>query len=651
MNDSLPAPDTSILRNSTEESERRFRAFALATSDSIYRMSPDWTTMYALEGKGVLSNVGEPGDRWIDLYIHPADRERVRNAVDVAISNRSVFELEHRVLLPDGTLGWTFSRAVPIFNEDNSEVIEWFGAASDITARKKVESELQETRDALEASKRLYEAIIDSTPDLIYVFDLNYRFIYANKALLDMWGKTQEEAFERGLRELGYEEWHEEMHEREIDQVVENKQLIRGEVSFPHATLGRRIYDYIFAPVFNDNGHVVAVAGTTRDISELKSAETALQQSEEQFRILTQSLPQLIWMTDKEGKCKFFNSKWYQYTGSKHDSSATQECFKYCHPDQLAEIRGKWMHSVATKTPFAVECLLKKNDGSYNWFYATANPVQDEDGNVLNWVGAFTNIDEQKAIEEKLEQTVTERTMALLRSNDDLLQFAHVASHDLKEPIRKVRTFASRLEEELGEQIDTRARTSLKKIYSATDRMNSMIEGVLAYSTVSNDQEQFSDVSLSEVITNIRTDLEVAIEQKNAQIIFGDLPHVYGVHVHVYQLFYNIINNSLKFGHRDRSPVITIEAKEVTRDNDKRYTEIAISDNGIGFPNHHATKIFNTFTRLNSKDLYEGTGLGLALCKKIIERHGGTISATGIEGEGATFLLHWPRSTPELSTA
>ncbi|MBS1586404.1 MAG: PAS domain S-box protein [Bacteroidetes bacterium] len=643
MSDFVPGSGMGNLQASADESQWRYRALVLATSDMIYRMSPDWSHVYALNGKGILNDVAEPNDRWMEIYIHPLDRQMVKEAIEKAISTRSAFELEHRVLRSDGTTGWTFSRTIPVF-DDNNNLVEWFGAANDITARKNIEKELEITRGELEISKGLYEAVINSTPDLVYVFNLNYRFTYANNALLKMWGKTKEEAFGRGLRELGYEEWHALMHEREIDTVVATKQMIRGEVSFPHATLGRRMYDYIFTPVLNEKGDVVAVAGTTRDISDLKAAETALRHSEELFRTLTQSLPQLIWMAENDGNCTFFNSQWFAYTGCDPDGKLCDEWFKYCHPEQVSEMKSKWQNSIATKRSLAADCLLRAADGTYNWFYVIANPMKDHDGNVFKWVGAFTNIEEQKAVEERLEATVKERTKALQRSNDDLLQFAHVASHDLKEPLRKVRTFASRLSRELGNDVNEDARLSLEKIYSATDRMNTMIEGVLAYSTLSNLQQQFSEIDLGEIIRNIQSDLEVMIEQKNARIIFDDLPHIFGAPLLIYQLFYNIVYNALKFNHRNRPPVIRITAREVLNDNKDILNEISFSDNGIGFSQEYAEKIFNTFTRLNSKDQYEGTGLGLALCKKIAERHNGTLTAVGVEGQGATFILQLPQN-------
>lgn len=250
-------------------SGERFRALVAASSDAIYRMSPDWSVMRQIEGRGLLADLGKPDPNWLATSVHPLDHAQVLTAIAEAIRTKDVFELEHRVQLADGSVGWTSSRAVPILDE-RGEIVEWFGAASDVTQRKRTEEALRLARDESERRKRLYETVTSSTPDLIYVFDLDYRFTYANDALLAMWGRTWEASIGRRLLEVGYEPWHAEMHEREIDHIVATKQPIRGEVSFPHATLGRRVYDYIFTPVLDANGNVEAVAGTTRDITELR---------------------------------------------------------------------------------------------------------------------------------------------------------------------------------------------------------------------------------------------------------------------------------------------------------------------------------------------------------------------------------------------
>lgn len=253
-------------------SEKRFRALVTATSDAIYRMSPDWGTMRQPDGSGFLSDTGEPLENWLQKYIHPVDHDLVKEAIAEAIREKKMFQLEHRILLADGTTGWALTKAVPILDDDGS-IIEWFGAANDITGRKRMDEALQLARDEAEQRKRLYEIITANTPDLIYAFDTNYRFTFANAALLTMWGKSWDEAIGKRLLENGYEPWHAEMHEREIDHVIKTKQSIRGEVSFPHATLGKRVYDYIFSPVINAQGEVDAIAGTTRDITDIKENE------------------------------------------------------------------------------------------------------------------------------------------------------------------------------------------------------------------------------------------------------------------------------------------------------------------------------------------------------------------------------------------
>jgi PAS domain S-box-containing protein len=258
--------------NEQAASDERFRALVTATSDVVYRLSPDWEVMYELDGRGFLKSTSEPIKGWRERNVYQADLELVNAAISKSIETKSMFELEHRVVRHDGSTGWTISRAVPILSP-SGEILEWFGAASDITLRKLAEEELNATKEDAVRKQQIYETVTSNTPDLVYVFNLDYQFTYVNKALLEMWGKTWEHAVGKGLLENGYEPWHAEMHEREIDRVVATGKPIRGEVAFPHAVLGKRIYDYIFSPVFSSSGEVVAVSGTTRDVTERKAQE------------------------------------------------------------------------------------------------------------------------------------------------------------------------------------------------------------------------------------------------------------------------------------------------------------------------------------------------------------------------------------------
>lgn len=275
-------------------------------------------------------------------------------------------------------------------------------------------------------------------------------------------------------------------------------------------------------------------------------------------------------------------------------------------------------------------------------FHVEVNPRSQADllGNaVLSMKNALLQYN------RKMENLVSQRTEELARSNEDLQQFAHVASHDLKEPLRKIATFSNILLEEHAANLSDKGKLYLAKIEGASQRMSVMIEGVLAYSTVATDEQTFEPISLNAVIEDVRNDLELAIIQRDVEIRYGELPKVSGIRILIYQLFFNLISNSIKFLRPGERPVITITAEKTKAAPNKKegsFVCITLADNGIGFNPEYAEKIFGVFTRLNAKESYEGTGLGLALCRKIVERHGGKITAESIEGKGATFHILLP---------
>lgn len=256
---------------------------------------------------------------------------------------------------------------------------------------------------------------------------------------------------------------------------------------------------------------------------------------------------------------------------------------------------------------------------------------------------------------ENLERIVNQRTEELKRSNDDLQQFAHVASHDLKEPLRKVRTFGGLLKVEFRNSLPEKAKGYIDKMGNAADRMQSMIDGILDYSGINSSEDIIEDIDLNNIIENIKGDLEVVIEQKSAVLEYKGLPVIEGSTVLINQLFYNLINNALKFVNPGVPRVIVISSRIAQYEEVKnllykadpqQYFAISIADNGIGFKQDQAEKIFNTFVRLFSKDKYEGTGLGLSLCQKIADRHAGLIIAKGEENKGAVFTLYLPLKQP-----
>ncbi len=384
---------------------------------------------------------------------------------------------------------------------------------------------------------------------------------------------------------------------------------------------------------------------------ELLQYTNNLQQSKEEFERLADFMPQIVWTADRFGKITYYNKKWYEVTGSP-ESFTEQAWISTLHPDDVGPTLTTWYHAIETGDPYEVEYRIKDvRFSDYRWFLGRAVPITNDENEIVKWFGTATDIHDQKMQKAQLEDLVAQRTVELNRSNEDLQQFAHVASHDLKEPLRKISTFSHRLAMEFSEQIPERGKIYIQKLQSSSQRMTNMIDGILAYSVVNATERTNETVDLNLVLEGITNDLELLIMQKEASLTHQGLPTLKGASTLLYQLFYNLVNNALKFSKADTKSVITISSRKVSSTElngvveakkAASYYHITIEDNGIGFNQEYADRMFNVFTRLNGRDKYEGTGLGLALCRKIVQRHHGTIYATGKEGIGSAFHILLP---------
>lgn len=241
---------------------------------------------------------------------------------------------------------------------------------------------------------------------------------------------------------------------------------------------------------------------------------------------------------------------------------------------------------------------------------------------------------------ERLIETLETQKEALEASNQELEQFAYIASHDLQEPLRKIQAFASRLARKHGAAIGADGLHSLERMQDSASRMQTLIQDLLAYSRVGGSPKDFSEVDLNRVVAEVVADLENLIERKAGQISAAPLPVVMGNPVQLRQLLQNLVSNGLKFAKTEVPPVVTISAQR-----DAQQLRLVVQDNGVGFDSSYAEKIFGIFQRLHKRDEVEGTGIGLAVVRKIAERHGGHIEAAAVVGEGATFTVTLPLLT------
>ncbi|MBK8872526.1 MAG: CHASE3 domain-containing protein [Bacteroidetes bacterium] len=260
----------------------------------------------------------------------------------------------------------------------------------------------------------------------------------------------------------------------------------------------------------------------------------------------------------------------------------------------------------------------------------------------------FEDISTEKQYEIQLENTIQE----LKRSNNELEQFAFVASHDLQEPLRKIQSFGDRLKIKSQEELRAESILYVDKMLSAANRMSNLIFDLLSFSRLAKNNDAMHETDLNQVMNEVLTDLEVVIQQKNAEISFPPLPVINAISTQIYQLFFNLIGNALKFSKADETPKIEITVTPFSRSIQDKHTpksmlkipfiKIEISDNGIGLDNTYSERIFEIFQRLHGKSEYQGTGIGLAICKRIVTNHNGNIYASGIPGTGTTFTVELP---------
>lgn len=276
----------------------------------------------------------------------------------------------------------------------------------------------------------------------------------------------------------------------------------------------------------------------------------------------------------------------------------------------------------------------------------------------MGFIGACVDIDDQKMVEDALERKVRERTIALeeanvnlSKRNHELEQFVFITSHDLQEPLRKIRLFADMLENVKpdNEKIDTRL--YLGKVKQSAIRMSDLIRDLISYSRLELGENAFLPVDLNVIVSNVIEDFELLIREKQAQMEINELPVIDAVPLQMNQLFYNLIGNALKFSTPGSSCRITVSASKLDEteiavyphlNKDLSWYRIIVADNGIGFNQSYADKLFVIFQRLNQKEKFEGTGIGLALCRKIMDIHNGDIQAFGVEQQGASFHIIIP---------
>lgn len=385
---------------------------------------------------------------------------------------------------------------------------------------------------------------------------------------------------------------------------------------------------------------------------ELIAISEKLAESENRYRKLANTIPILICEVNERNKVLLYNESLVNYLKVAPPTFERKNLMNFVHPDDIEIILEGWNKAKANRTSFSGEIRIS-HGSAYFWHLVSMIPNKSEDSSFNSWLVYFTDINAQKMIVETLrdnselkmiQRELENANSKLLFKNKELEQFAYVASHDLQEPLRKIMIMLSRAGQQLSDE--QKKEYYFDRMTLSATRLSELITDVLNYSRIDNNKQIFEEVDLNEITSEILGDLSMIIEEKNASITIEPLPNVLGLHTQLRQLFYNLVNNALKFN--TTVPQVTISA-EITPDGNNElalsgnYHIISISDNGIGIENQYSSRIFNMFQRLHEKDQYGGNGIGLALCRRIIENHNGFINFTSTPGKGTIFWIYLPR--------
>ncbi|MBO0950957.1 sensor histidine kinase [Fibrella forsythiae] len=390
------------------------------------------------------------------------------------------------------------------------------------------------------------------------------------------------------------------------------------------------------------------------EIDVRKRAQEELATQVDDLQTVLASIPLMAFTVKPDGQIEYVNAHWIRYTG-------TDTAFPEAHPDD--HFLTDWAAALVSGHEFTREVRLKElSTGRYHYHLLRAVPSRKNDS-IVRWIGTFTDIHAQKQTAERLEQEVALRTQELVlnnveleRANHELQQFTWVVSHDLKEPLRKIQFLNDLIKDQfLNDNPD--AATYLDRSIRASARMTSLINDLLAYAQLSA-PESFQPTNLNALLDELLLDFDDSISRQRATISVGPLPILDTIPHRIRQVFQNLIGNALKFARPHVPPVIAIHAELIASKAldgppmpDGPYCRIIVEDNGIGFNEKFSSRIFVLFQRLHNKSSVEGTGIGLAIAKKNIDKHHGLISAKSQEGEGARFILVLPIKQSEQPVA
>ena len=487
--------------------------------------------------------------------------------------------------------------------------------------------ERQRLVNALKESETLYHSLIDQLPVRVFRKDRDGTFTFVNKTWCDE--KNVEASKVIGTSDFEYSPKELAEKYRADDQHV----LTTGEDFHdiePYMTdSGEHFVEVVKTPLRDHRGNIIGLQGALLDVTDRMRAQEALRNSEAMYHSLVENIPMCVWRKDLDGNFTFGNRQLCDELGTTPDEIVGKTDYDFSPSDLADKYLADDRAVIDTGQEFRT--IEEHYDARHNKAYIEVlkSVVRDAKGNIIGTQGMYMNVTDRVVAEKQLKETA----VALERTNEELQQFAYVASHDLQEPLRMIASYCQLLDDQYADKLDDDAKTFIHFALDGAQRMQVLIRDLLSFSRLDTQAEAFELVDCSDIMDVATRNLSVLIDETGAEITYDRMPAVQGDSSQLVQLFQNMIGNAIKF-RGDRSPIVHVGVRR-----SRNRWMFSVEDNGIGIAPEEKDQIFLIFKRLHTREEYPGTGIGLAVCKKVVERHGGRMWVESEPGKGSTFFF------------